>query len=76
MKLATVAKTDGLKQAVADEKLVIAASQALYQSLTAKITQFQTGQGLALTEAELNQWLAEVKKAIELKRVLSGVAGV
>ena len=68
MKLATVAKTDGLKQAVADEKLVIAASQALYQSLTAKITQFQT--------AELNQWLAEVEKAIELKRVLSGVAGV
>lgn len=76
MKLATVAKTDGLKQAVADEKLVIAASQALYQSLTAKNTQFQTGQGPALTEAELNQWLAEVEKAIELKRVLSGVAGV
>ena len=76
MKLATVAKTDGLIQAVADEKLVIAASQALYQSLTAKITQFQTGQGPALTEAELNQWLAEVEKAIELKRVLSGVAGV
>lgn len=76
MKLATVAKTDGLKQAVAAEKLVIAASQALYQSLTAKITQFQTGQGAAPTEAEFNQWLAEVEKAIALKRVLSGAAGV
>ena len=76
MKLATVAKTDGLIQAVAAEKLAIAESQALYQNLTAKITQYQTGQGPAPTEAEFNQWLAEVEKAIALRRVLSGVAGV
>lgn len=69
-----IAKTDELKQAVAAEKLAIAASHALYKSLTVKITQFQTGQGPAPTEAEFNQWLAEVEKAIELKRALSGVA--
>ena len=69
------AKADKLKQAVQAEKVAIAASQALYQSLTQKITHFQTGKGCAPTQEEFKQWVAEVEKAVELKRILSGITG-
>ncbi len=71
----TAAKTDKLKQAVEAEKTAIAASEVLYKSLTTKIKLFQTGKGPAPTEAEFNQWVAEVERAVELKRLLGGVTG-
>lgn len=69
------ATTDKLKQALQAEKMAIAASKALYKSLTQKITRFQMGKGPAPTEAEFNQWVAEVERAVELRRLLSGVSG-
>lgn len=69
------AKANKLKQAVQAEKLAIAASTALYQNLTKKITRFQMGKGPAPTEAEFKQWVAEVEKAVDLKRMLSGITG-
>lgn len=70
-----IAKSKKLKQALQAEKQAIIASQTLYENLTTKIHQFQTGTGPAPTEAEFTQWIAEVEKAVELKRVLSGVSG-
>ncbi len=69
-----IAKSQKLKQVLRAEKLVIDASQALYKNLTTKIEQFQIGKGPAPTEEEFNQWIAEVKKAVELKRALGGVS--
>ena len=68
------AHTEKLKQAVAEEKLATKASLARYTLLSAKITAFQMGDGPAPTEEEFNQWLADVHRAVELKRLLSGIS--
>lgn len=68
------AHTDKFKHAVADEKLAAATSLARYRLLSAKITAFQMGDGPAPTEEEFIQWLADVNKAVELKRLLSGIS--
>lgn len=66
--------TDKLRLAVAAEKLAAEASLARYKVLSAKITAFQMGDGHAPTEDEFNQWLADVHRAVELKRLLSGIS--
>lgn len=68
-------KVNKLRQAMQAEKLAIAASEVLYHNLTQKISHFQMGKGSAPTEAEFTQWVAEVEKAIDLKRVLNGITG-
>ena len=75
METGKTAKTDKLKQAVQAEKAAIVASKALYKRMTNKITRFQLGKGSAPTEDEFKQWIAEVEKAVELKRALGGVSG-
>lgn len=67
--------TSRLKLAVDAEKSAILASQVLYKNLTLKIKKFQTGRGVPPTEEEFKLWIAEVEKAVELKRVLSGISG-
>ena len=62
-----------LRTAVRDEKLAADASLARYKVLTAKITAFQMGDGPAPTEDEFNLWLADVRRVVELKRLLSGL---
>ena len=72
----TIKKTRSLKLAIEAEKSAILASQVLYKSLTLKIKNFQTGRGVQPTEEEFKLWIAEVEKAVELKRVLNGISGV
>ena len=64
-----------LRTAVRDEKLAADASLARYKVLTAKITAYQTGDGPAPTEEEFKLWLADVRRVVELKRLLSGIDG-
>lgn len=64
---------DKLRLAVEEEKLAAAASLKRYKLLSSKITQYQMGEGPAPSEEEFNQWLADVQRAVELKRVLSGI---
>ena len=65
--------TQKLRQALAEEKLAAETSMVRYRSLTAKITQFQMGEGPAPTEAEFSQWVADVNRAVELRKLLDGV---
>ena len=74
MNLSATALTDKLQHAVKEEKLAAKASLARYKVLSAKITAFQMGDGPAPTEEEFNHWLADVHRAVALKRLLSGVA--
>ena len=43
-----------------------------YKSLTQKIADYQVGIGPAPTEEEFNQWLEDVKHAVDLNTVLAG----
>ena len=64
-----------LKLALAQEKLASQVCMTRYKALTSKIAQFQMGEGPAPTEEEFTQWLADVKYAVELKKLLDGVPG-
>ena len=73
MTKAVTPNVSNLRTAVRDEKLAADASLARYKVLTAKITAFQMGDGPAPTEDEFNLWLADVRRVVELKRLLSGL---
>ena len=73
MTKAVIPNVSKLRTAVRDEKLAADASLARYKVLTAKITSFQMGDGPAPTEDEFNLWLADVRRVVELKRLLSGL---
>ena len=62
-----------LSQAVAAEKQAMASSLARYEQLTAKLAAYQSGQGPEPTEAEFLQWRDDVKTAIRLKTLQSGL---
>lgn len=63
-----------LIQAVATEKEAVAARLARYETLTAKIAAYQSGDGPEPTEAEFLQWRDDVKLAIRLKKLQSGLS--
>lgn len=65
--------SEKLREAVAAEQRATAASLALYQALTQKIEKYQLGEGVAPTEDEFTQWLAEVNHAVTLRKLLDGV---
>jgi TorA maturation chaperone TorD len=67
------ASSEKLRQAVAAEKRATADSLALYLLLTEKIEKYQVGEGPAPTELEFTQWLAEVKRAVTLRKLLDGI---
>ncbi len=62
--------SEKLKKAVAAEKAAAAASLSRYVLLTDKIQKYQMGEGAPPTEEEFTQWLAEVKRAVELRKLL------
>ena len=62
-----------LRQAVSAEKEAIASSLVRYKALTAKITAYQSSEGPEPTEAEFLQWRDDVKLAIRLKKLQSGL---
>lgn len=68
----TSMSNDKLRRAVDDEKLAATASPDLYKLLSTKITQYQMDKGPAPTEDEFNQWLADVKYAVDLRKMLAG----
>lgn len=70
MVLRTAANTDKLRDAVTAEKLDSTLRLARYKQLTAKISDHQIGKGPAPTEEEFNQWLADVKHAVDLKTMI------
>ena len=43
-----------------------------YKSHTQKIADYQMGRGPAPTEEEFNQWLADVKHAVNLNTLMAG----
>ena len=43
-----------------------------YKSHTQKITDYQMGRGPAPTEEEFNQWLGDVKHAVNLNTLMAG----
>ena len=43
-----------------------------YKSHTQKIAEYQMGRGPAPTEEEFNQWLADVKHAVNLNTLMAG----
>ncbi len=59
--------------AVAAEKEAIASSLVWYKALTAKVTAYQSGEGPEPTEAGFLQWRNDVKLAIRLKKLQSGL---
>lgn len=61
-----------LKSALEAEKDDSNARLLRYKSLTAKIADYQLGKGSAPTEEEFNQWLADVKHAVDLKTMMGG----
>ena len=61
-----------LRNALKAEKVDANARLLRYKSLTAKIADYQLGKGAAPTEEEFNQWLADVKHAVDLKTMMSG----
>lgn len=63
---------DKLKNALEAEKDDSNARLLRYKSLTAKIADYQLGKGSAPTEEEFNQWLADVKHAVDLKTMMGG----
>lgn len=71
MKHSSPAK-DKLKNALEAEKDDSNARLLRYKSLTAKIADYQVGKGSAPTEEEFNQWLADVKHAVDLKTMMGG----
>ena len=62
--------TKKLEAAFEAEKIASELSLVRYKSLTAKIADYQVGQGPAPTEEEFTQWLADVKHAVDLKNML------
>jgi hypothetical protein len=63
-----------LLQAVAAEKEAMASSLVRYQALTAKIAAYQSGEGPEPTEVEFLQWRDDVKLAVRLKQLQSGLS--
>ena len=61
-----------LRNALKAEKVDANARLLRYKSLTDKIADYQLGKGAAPTEEEFNQWLADVKHAVDLKTMMSG----
>lgn len=62
-----------LLEAVAAEKDAMASSLLRYQALTAKLAAYQSGEGPEPTETEFLQWRDDVKLAIRLKTLQSGL---
>ena len=62
-----------LSQAVSAEKQAMASSLVRYEQLTAKLAAYQSGEGPEPTEAEFLQWRDDVKLAIRLKTLQSGL---
>ena len=61
-----------LKAALTAEKSDVRARMRRYKALTAKISEHQLGNGPAPTEEEFTQWLADVKHAVDLKKMMVG----
>lgn len=59
--------------AVAAEKEAVASGLTRYKALTAKIAAYQSGEGPEPTETEFLQWRDDVKLAIRLKKLQSGL---
>ncbi len=62
-----------LLQAVLAEKQAMASSLVRYEALTAKLAAYQSGEGPEPTEAEFLQWREDVKLAIRLRALQSGL---
>ena len=62
--------TEKLKSAVFAEKSDVYVRMQRYKDLTAKISNHQLGEGPAPTEEEFTQWLADVKHAVDLKKMM------
>ena len=62
-----------LLQAVAAEKEAMASSLVRYQALTAKLAAYKAGKGPEPTETEFLQWRDDVKLAVRLKTLQSGL---
>ena len=62
-----------LLQAVLVEKQAMASSLVRYEALTAKLAAYQSGEGPEPTEAEFLQWREDVKLAIRLRALQSGL---
>ena len=60
-------------QAVLAEKQAMASSLVRYEALTAKLAAYQSGEGPEPTEAEFLQWREDVKLAIRLRALQSGL---
>lgn len=65
--------TTKLSQAAAAEKEAVAARLIRYERLTSKIAAYQSGEGPEPTETEFLQWRDDVKLAIRLKTLQSGL---
>lgn len=61
-----------LRNALAAEKVDTSERLLRYKSLTAKLADYQVGIGPAPTEDEFNQWLADVKHAVNLQKLIVG----
>ena len=62
-----------LLQAVLAEKQAMASSLVRYEALTTKLAAYQSGEGPEPTEAEFLQWREDVKLAIRLRALQSGL---
>ena len=64
--------SEKLRAALIAEKSDEHVRMARYKALTAKIAQHQVGHMPAPTEEEFTQWLADVKHAVNLKKMMTG----
>ena len=64
--------TEKLKAALIAEKSDEHAREQRYKALTAKIAEHQMSHEPAPTEEEFTQWLADVKHAVDLKKMMAG----
>ena len=73
MGIRSTPNTEKLHSAVEAEQCACAASLSRYKALTGKIESYQLGVGPAPTEEEFTQWIAEVKRAVALRKLLDGI---
>ena len=73
MKIRSTPNTEKLHSALEAEQYACADSLARYKALTGKIEKYQLGVGPAPTEEEFTQWIAEVKRAVALRKLLDGI---
>jgi hypothetical protein len=66
------ANSEKLRAALIAEKSDAHARMLRYKLLTTKIAEHQVGHGPAPTEEEFTQWLADVKYAVDLKKMMGG----